>query len=157
MKVPSIAVTAAVFLLLAALLSFGAIAAGEGSLGAVEKRPGEAGAEALFNKFGSNPWRGGDPWAQSTAAHAQGFVMTFGPGPGFSTSPGGPAEVGKKVALGTIQAKTLAFCDCNNTTCSRISPFMAQGGTFRLWAVGNNTTFLGFWVELIPDGNVTPT
>ncbi|HOT06910.1 MAG: hypothetical protein A4E45_00100 [Methanosaeta sp. PtaB.Bin039] len=141
-----------IFALLAAALLLGLLVAGSAVSpdeirkeldSAVEKKPGEAGAEAVFNKFGSNPWQGGDPWAR------------IAPGSMASAGPLIPPQDRKYLPAGIlniVEALTLidhAVCNQTGDICNA-SSMTFPAGSYRVYRVENQAgAYQGLWIELL--------
>jgi hypothetical protein len=119
-------------------------------LGDVEKRPGEKGAEALFQKFGSNPWRAGEPWSSEQIASPQTGAALPAP------TDSGLCAYCKDGNLtfrfvGSISASEIAIVDSCvlNATCNQTQPIYAPGAKYNVYAVFRGERYLGLWSEIV--------
>jgi hypothetical protein len=118
--------------------------------GLVERRPAEEAGERLFEKFGSFPWRGGDPWQSES-----GLKGTRGGAAGVPA----PSPVSQQAVfrlVGTLEADKLMLCDsCNlNLTCNKTLDLDAPPGLYSVYAVTNGSKYMGLFVELKQEGLV---
>ncbi|GEM_PF-1181857 len=124
--------------------------------GNVENRPGEAGAIALFDRFGSNPWQGGSPWDSPMALPERPAGSTI-------PLPADEAEAADDVTaveettttmsklLETLVVGELAIADscALNGSCDEPPLLLLPGGTYDIYAVVNGTELTGVWIELV--------
>lgn len=103
----------------------------------VENRPGEAGAERLYQAFGSTEWPGGSPWSQPVATDGK---LTAGSAPGSGTNT-------TRQLIGVFDGQSLALCSCNNTTCNNHMNLTVPDGSYTVYTVWNDDKFVGVWLE----------